>query len=80
MNKALIIVIVPKIEKTYDIFVPANKTIKELILLLSKSIKELCDVEFDENMILLNELGEPYDVNKNIKELNIKNGSKLIFI
>ena len=40
-NKILIQLIVPDIEKTYTIFIPLNKKIGNVILLLCKSIREL---------------------------------------
>lgn len=82
MDKVLVTVIVPSIEKKYDILVPANKRIKTLISLLNKSINELSDfnLPIKKNMILLSEKGQKYDLNQNIKEAGIKNGTKLILL
>ena len=40
-NKVLVTIIVPLIEKKYEVFLPANKKIGEIVTLLSKGLVEV---------------------------------------
>ena len=40
-NKVLIELIVPEIDEKFDLFIPVNKRIGNLIVLLNKSVSEL---------------------------------------
>ena len=40
-NKVLVTIIVPLIEKKYEVFLPANKKIGEIVSLLSKGLVEV---------------------------------------
>ena len=39
-NKVHVELIVPSLEKRYNVFIPANKTIGEVIVILNKTINE----------------------------------------
>lgn len=83
MNKVLIEVWVPKIECSYEIFVPINKKIFNVIKLVAKSVNELSYGAFsaDGEYNLINyRTGEILDINKNIKDVKIIDGMKLILI
>ena len=41
MNKIIIKLFVPKIDREYDVFIPTNKRISSVIALLVKAINEL---------------------------------------
>ncbi len=82
-NKILVEVIVPMIEERYQIFIPVNKRISSVILLLEKSIKELTGGYYPkkDDAILINaSTGSMYDVNITVKESKMINGSKVILI
>ena len=82
-NKILIQLIVPDIEKTYTIFIPLNKKIGNVILLLCKSIRELNnnDNVISNNACLYNrETNEIYTPNQLIKDSTIKSGTTLILM
>lgn len=82
MNKVLVELLVPEIEQTYSIFIPASKKISTIISLLSKAAQELSDGYFEvkKNNIILDEFGNPYNLNDNVKTAGIKNGTKIILI
>ncbi len=83
MNKVLVKVYVPVIEEHYDIWIPLNRKIHNIIKLLIKAIYDLSDGYYRPNEIpnLYNKITAiPYDMNKNVKESNIKNGTELILL
>ena len=80
MNKVLISLFIPAIDKKYDVWIPVNKKVYNVIILLIKGIK---DQNYNpENMPLLyNKVtGECYDLNLNVQETDIKNATELILI
>ena len=82
-NKVLIKLYVPTIEKEYDIWLPINKKIYKVIKLLEKSINEMSGGFYNPTktpMLYNKDTGELYDVNLNVKENNIKNGTEIILI
>ena len=82
-NKILVEIIVPEIEQKYNIYIPVNKKVGNLIALLNKAVKELSDgiYEGTEKTALYNKLtGEKYDINTLIRETNIRNATVLVLI
>lgn len=83
MNKVLIRLFLPAIDKQYDIWIPLNKTIYNVIILLLKGINEMNDNIYNPDVlpILYNRAsGKYYDINNFVKDTDIKNGSELILI
>ena len=82
-NKILIELSIPLIEKTYDIYIPINKKIGTVKKLIEEGLIELTDnayiVKEDSNFYSM-ETGEVYDVNKTVRETDLKNGSRIILI
>ena len=81
-NKILITVLVPMIEKEYDIYIPVSKSIRVTANLLIKSINELSEGHFPikDKCSLLTSTGEILKEDSNIKDSGIKNGDKIILI
>lgn len=82
-NKVLIKLLVPEIDEEYDMFVPINIRVGSLIYLLNVSLKEISGglYESKNNRQLHSvEDGTIYEVDKLIRETNIRNGSILIYI
>ena len=82
-NKVLVKVFLPKIDKEYDVWIPLNKKVYNIITLLTKGINELNNniYQTKELPIIYNRAtGEHYDINSIIQETNIKNGTELIMI
>lgn len=83
MNKILIKIYVPMLEKIYDIWVPSHKRIGNVILLLVKAINELNDGCYkpSKSPILYDKItGKPYDINLSMKESTIRSGSELVLL
>ena len=82
-NKVLIKLYVPMVEKSYDVFVPINKKVEQIILLLGEAVNELTDGTFiiqPSTQLCDKVTGEYFDNNKYVKESGIKNGSEVILI
>ena len=83
MNKVLVNLYVPVLEEEYDIWLPLNKKIASVIILLVKAVNEFSGGYYKPTKMpyLYDRLtGSVYNVNLNIKEANIKNGAKIILI
>ena len=82
-NKILIELIVPILETHYDVFIPVNKKVGSVTILLAKTISELSGgyyQENDRNCLYNGTTGEIYLANQLIKDTNIRNGSKIIIM
>ena len=80
--RVYIIVETPILDKKYELLVPIDRRIHELISLLKNNISELSENYYEKHELnLYNKLtGELYDMNLIIKNSNIKTGTKLILI
>lgn len=82
-NKILVDVFVPTINQSYNIFIPVNKSVGEILHILNKAINELTEGEFpiSNNLSLINlNTGTIYNLEYSVKSNKILNGSKLILI
>lgn len=82
-NKILIELILPELDKRYDIYIPTNKRILNIVNLINKSIIDLNNGEYtpNPNHLLYNrETGEALDYKLLVSESNIRNGSILILL
>lgn len=83
MNKVLVKVYVPIIEEQYDIWIPLGRKIYSVIKLLVIAINDLSGGYYKPNSfpILYNKLtAKEYEMNKSVKESNIKNGTEIVLI
>lgn len=81
--KVLVNVYVSELDLKYDLFIPANKKVGNVILLIVKAIHEISDGAYpiSVNHALMNsETCQIYDFNLNIKDAKILNGTKLILV
>lgn len=82
-NKVLVNLYVSELEKEFEIFLPANKTIGEIIILISKALYDFSNGYYNyknTERIYNKETREKYDLNIILKDSTIRNGSELIFI
>lgn len=82
-NKILIEIEIPSIEKKYDVFIPINKKVGTIKKLLEQALIELSDRAYqitEDSNFYSKENGEMYNVNHTIRDTNLKNGSRIIFI
>lgn len=80
--RVYVIVEIPVLEKKYELLLPIDRRMHEIITVLKKAIPELSS-DFYENkepVIYNKSNGEMYDLNAIIKNTNIKNGTRLLVI
>lgn len=83
MNRVLIKVYVPLLERNYDVWIPVNKKIYEVIINLVKGINSINKIEYDIKEIpnlYDKESSEIYDINVKVIDTNIRNGSEVILL
>ena len=83
MNKVLVRVYVPKLEKNFEMWLPLNKRLCNIVNLLVKTIDDFCKgYNKPEGIpILYNKsTAEEYNLNLLLKDTNIRNGTELILI
>lgn len=81
-NKVLVELIVPEIEESYNIYLPINKRMGNLVVLLTKAINDINFINFiNGNCTIYNkETGDKYTDNLLVRETNIRNGTVLVLI
>ncbi len=83
MDKVLIQVYVPVLNRAFDMFVPRHSPMHEVLELVKRAVQDLSDGSFcpDENTTLCRrEDGTIININLSVFELNIQNGAKLMLI
>lgn len=80
--KVLIKLFVPEIEETYELYIPINKTIGEIITLLNQSINSISGTYPIKQTIELSNrrTNMSYDQNVLIRNTDIRNGTELVMI
>lgn len=82
-NKVLINLYVPEIDIKYDIYLPINKKIGNIINLLNKSINELTNGEYSIsncNSLYNVVTKEKYQSDILLANTNIRNGTQLVLL
>lgn len=82
-NKILIELEVPLIEKKYDLFIPINKKVGTVKRLIENELLELTDNSYvvkEDTNFYSKETGVIYDVNENVRDTDLKNGSRIILL
>lgn len=83
MDKVLVEVYVPTLKTAYDMFLPANAMMYEVLKLMKKAVSDLSGGKFiaDENTIICYRgNGAIININMSVFELDIHNGTKLMLI
>ena len=82
-NKVFVKVIVPEIDQSFDLYLPVNKKIGNIITLMGNAISELVNEEkqFSKTALLYNQnTNERYSSDVLLANTNIRNGTTLVFI
>lgn len=82
-NKILIELYVVKMGTCYELFVPCNKKIKNVLLLISKAINDMTEGEFlvnNRTTLIDKTTGQFYNPEGTLKEQGCLNGCQLIMI
>lgn len=81
-NKINVLLIVPSIGERYNIFIPVNKTIGEVILILNNTINDMIGYfPIVNNLSIFDVINNKiYESNVDVKSAGIKNGAILALI
>ena len=82
-NKILIELEIPLIEKKFDLFIPINKKVGTIKKLIEQALVELTDhayVMSEDTNLYSKEQGVVYDINKTVRDTDLKNGSRVILL
>lgn len=82
-NKVLVELVVPVLEQSYDVFLPVNKKIGNVIGLLSKMVNDISGEYFivnESNSLYSEDTGEKYPIDVLVFDTNIRNGSRIILM
>lgn len=82
-NKVLVELIVPLLEKKYQVYIPINKRISVVINLIEKALIEMTNGYYpkkEDSVIIDAESGNVFDINITVKESKMINGSQIILI
>ena len=80
-NKVLVKLIIPELDSSYDIFIPANEIVWKIKKLLLKSISDLTNVPIDlklEYVLLNKKNGRIYRNNEVVINTDIRNATELV--
>jgi hypothetical protein len=80
--KVLVTILVPEIERNFEVYLPVNKTIGEVLKLINKLINESTSgiYPMKNNLALCNRFtNEIYPFNKFVRDTDIRNGTQLVF-
>lgn len=83
MDKILVEVFLPAVDKSFDIYIPTEVRFHEVISMINKAAVSLCDCRFvpSEDTVLCDRItGVIFDINLTSRELCLHNGSKLMLI
>ena len=82
-NKVLVKIILPEMDKSYDMYVPINRKIGSVIALINKLLKELTLDSYKGSIhqcLYNKETGNIYDNSKLVIDTDIRNGSCLVLL
>ena len=83
MDKVLVEVFLPAAGASYDIYIPLNSRMSEVLRLVAKVIEDLSKGKYkctEETTLCERNSGIIFNINLSVAELGIKNGSKLMLI
>ena len=80
-NKVLVELIVPVLEENYDVYLPINKKIGNIIEHLNRALFDMTNGIYNfNNNHLYNTDGEEYKSNALLRETDIRNGSSVVLL
>ncbi len=83
MDKVLVSVKVPVMDESYDIFIPPSSPMYEVQELIKKAVSTLSHGQFiagKNSVLCFGNSGGIVNINLSVRELGIRNGSRLILI
>ena len=83
MNKALVEINVPAAAQKFDVFIPLDSKMSDVVKMVAMALSDLSEGKYKatEDAILCDaDTGMIFNVNIEVAELGIKNGSRLMLI
>jgi hypothetical protein len=83
MNKVLVEIFLPAAGRSFDVYLPLESQMSEVVVLVSALLSDLSDGKYkaNDNAVLCDAAtGIIYNINMAIAELGITHGSKLMLI
>jgi len=83
MNKVLVEIFVPAANQSFDVYIPLDSQMSEVLMLVSSLLSDLSDGKYkaSQNAVLCDAAsGIIYNINMVVAELGVQNGSKLMLI
>ena len=82
-NKALVEITVPAAAQKYDVFIPLESRMSEVVKMVASALSDLSGGKYkatDDAILCDAETGSIFNINMEVAELGIKNGSRLMLI
>ena len=82
-NKVLVELVVPILEQNYDVYIPVNRKIGDVIITISKMVSEMSLGYFvanNKNVLYSGDTGYIYPMDEMVINTDIRNGSKIILM
>ena len=83
MNKLLVKISYPRINQEYEMFIPINKTIAKILMLIQKAISEI-NVDYvpirKDALLVKKSNGEILPMNEIVKNTSIEQGDILVIL
>lgn len=79
--KVLIKLFVPEVEQSFEMYIPVNKTVNQVIFLMNKVVNDITlgSYPIKDTIKLINRRSNvQYDLSKLIRDTDIKNGTELV--
>ncbi|MCP8969372.1 EsaB/YukD family protein [Ectobacillus ponti] len=83
MNKALVEIFLPAANASFDVYIPLDSQMSEVLALVSAALSDVSGGKYKaaDNAILCDaDTGIIYNINMAVAELGIRNGSRLMLI
>ena len=82
-SKALVEIIVPAADVKFDVYIPLESRMEEVLRLVSAALSDLTNGKYkatDDTVLCDAESGIIFNVNMAVAELGIRNGSRMMLI
>lgn len=83
MNKVLVEINVPAAEEKFDVYIPLESRMRDVIKMVSSALSELSNGKYkatDDAILCDADTGMIFNINIDVAELGIQNGSRLMLI
>jgi len=82
-NKVLVELSIPEIDEVFNVFLPVNRKIGNIIELLNKALFEVKNGTYiggTKNFLYNRTTGERYHIDSLLRETDIRNGSSIVLL